>query len=292
MRYRLENSSFKLPLRHHLQSACARTKPHIAKCVDVLSDESAPPTNSHTHTDLRAPQGGRLRDAFPLVRPVVRSSRSLQPLFLSGRPFTIGNLHKRLTEARLNHTREREKNRRAFGRSICAWGGSEGSSMGVPRSGGRCGEEGRRPRRSRGAKKRKKRSGERRKRRDEAKDRGKRGDEEGAKEALSPMEAKVYDASPAGVTDATTEALRTLFQVGFLLRALSPLSPLPSLHPTLGVHLRNTLGTRDRAHRRIPVTLYVVRRDNVTVSWWRIIAQPPQSFHDTLRVCERRCGSI
>lgn len=58
-----------------------------------------------------------LRNAFPPVRPVAsKSSPSVAAallLFLSRRPFTIGNLHKRLTEARLNHTREREKNRRA-----------------------------------------------------------------------------------------------------------------------------------------------------------------------------------
>lgn len=58
-----------------------------------------------------------LRNAFPPVRPVAsKSSLSVAAallLFLSRQPFTIGNLHKRLTEARLNHTREREKNRRA-----------------------------------------------------------------------------------------------------------------------------------------------------------------------------------
>jgi len=46
-----------------------------------------------------------------LHRPA--SAAAALPLFLSGRSFTIGNLHKRLTEAKLNHTREREKNRKA-----------------------------------------------------------------------------------------------------------------------------------------------------------------------------------
>lgn len=61
----------------------------------------------------------------------------------------------------------------------------------------------------------------------------------------SPMEAKVYDASPAGVTDATTEAL---FQVGFLASCAS--LPHPFLSPRLlavGYTYVTTLGTRSRA---------------------------------------------
>lgn len=61
----------------------------------------------------------------------------------------------------------------------------------------------------------------------------------------SPMEAKVYDASPAGVTDATTEAL---FQVGFLASCASlahPFLSLPSL--AVGYTYVTTLGTRSRA---------------------------------------------
>lgn len=103
--------------------------------------------------------------------------------------------------------------------------------MGVPRSGRRCGEKGRRQRSREARKKRRNSAGWKRKRKTRGGRRQRRRDKEGAKEALSPMEAKVYDASPAEVTDATTEALRTLFQVGFLLRALSLC--LPSL-PTLG----------------------------------------------------------
>lgn len=99
-----------LSLCHHLQPE------HPPLRVDSHLT-SVPPTNVRaTHAYSGAGRAG-LRNAFPLVRPVasvvpVRSNRAL-PLFLSGRPFTIGNLHKRLTEARLNHTREREKNRRA-----------------------------------------------------------------------------------------------------------------------------------------------------------------------------------
>ncbi|KAI4500059.1 hypothetical protein M0802_004929 [Mischocyttarus mexicanus] len=68
------------------------------------------------------------------------SSSSSWLLFLSGRPFTIGNLHKRLTEAKLNHTRE--KNRKAT--EVFLRGGAEGAldeqngthdSQGAPRTG-------------------------------------------------------------------------------------------------------------------------------------------------------------
>lgn len=61
----------------------------------------------------------------------------------------------------------------------------------------------------------------------------------------SPMEAKVYDASPAGVTDATTEAL---FQVGFLASCAPLPLPFPSLPLLLLVRYTyvTTLGTRSR----------------------------------------------
>lgn len=51
-------------------------------------------------------------------------------------------------------------------------------------------------------------------------------------EAAPPMEAKVYDASPAGVTDATTEALSSARS---LLResVFSPSPPLPPPSPPL-----------------------------------------------------------
>jgi len=76
-----------------------------------------PQTCGRAHTRNSGP-GGRVYETH--FRRYVRSPPSSPSsvaaalsLFLSGRPFTIGNLHKRLTEARLNHTREREKNRKA-----------------------------------------------------------------------------------------------------------------------------------------------------------------------------------
>lgn len=83
----------------------------------------------------------------------------------------------------------------------------------------------------------------------------------------SPMEAKVYDASPAGVTDATTEAL---FQVGFLASCAS--LPHPSLSPRLlavGYTYVTTLGTRSRALLPVSRLRYTrtTRRNNVMAAW-------------------------
>lgn len=96
--------------------------------IPITSDERVPPTNLqvciHGNTDIHTGRLLRtgLRNALTSGRSP--SSRSRQPCggglyFCPGRPFTIGNLHKRLTEAKLNHTREREKNRRASKLFVC-----------------------------------------------------------------------------------------------------------------------------------------------------------------------------
>lgn len=80
-------------------------------------------TATHRHTHRQTTPNGptkcvniRTLPFFPFAATV----RRRRPLFLCpGRPFTIGNLHKRLTEAKLNHTREREKNRRASKLFVC-----------------------------------------------------------------------------------------------------------------------------------------------------------------------------
>jgi len=70
------------------------------------------------------------------------------------------------------------------------------------------------------------------------------------------MEAKVYDASPAGVTDATTEAPRSL---------PSPLASPP--FPPLGYTYIAAHGTRSRVLVCIPITPHAARRNNVTAGW-------------------------
>ena len=79
----------------------------------------------------------------------------------------------------------------------------------------------------------------------------------------SPMEAKVYDASPGRVTDATTEALRS-FPSPLLLFTVSTFLSL-SLFLSLSFSLY-TYVTTPRTQQPswcIPVTLYTVRCNNV-----------------------------
>lgn len=218
-----------------------------------------------THRDLPADCS---EWAYEMRYPLVTSGRSPsrpQPCggglyFCPGRPFTIGNLHKRLTEAKLNHTREREKNRRASKLFVCMRESEDANPVEEVEkkeegefldeeerkeaAGGKeeaCGVRGREGEEQEGDESRRKI------------------EESGTRKAQrrSPMEAKVYDASPVGVTDATTEAL---FQVGFLASCASlslyPFSPSSSCSSV--VHLRNntwyTLGPSPVS--RLRYTLY------------------------------------
>lgn len=229
-----------LSLCHHLQPE------HPPLRVDSHLT-SVPPTSVRARARTRIPPsraGGRIYETrfrwYVRSPPSSPSAAAALPLFLSVRPFTIGNLHKRLTEARLNHTREREKNRRAS--KVFVRGGARVRvpGPGAVRRGGRGREKGRRQiaRRSGGE------AGGGRGRRSVG----------GTRKARrrSPMEAKVYDASPAGVTDATTEAPRSL--PSWFPRLLYSLPP-PSL-PAHQVHLRNNTWYTVPRSRRIPVTRY------------------------------------
>lgn len=135
---------------------------HPQTCGRTQRNAYSGPWTGGSTKRVSAGTSGRLR------RPA--SAAAALPLFLSGRSFTIGNLHKRLTEAKLNHTREREKNRKAS--EVFVRGGAR---IRVPGPGG----EGRGKREEGGSRKEKRRgeagAGRGRRRREQRKD------EEGAR---------------------------------------------------------------------------------------------------------------
>lgn len=240
-----------LSLCHHLQPE------HPPLCVDShltsVSSTNALARAQHTHI----PGSGRVYETrfrwYVRSPPSSPSAAAALPLFLSGRPFTIGNLHKRLTEARLNHTREREKNRRAS--EVFVRGGAR---VCVPGAGA---EQWKRQR------KRKKaeiargetavKLGDGRERRSgEVVGRGRR---EGARR----WRRKFTTRRPPELPDATTEAPRSLpSRFPRLLCSLPP--PLPS-RPAHQVHLRNnTWYTVPRSPAYPGYALYTVHRNNVT----------------------------
>lgn len=143
--------------------------------------------------------------------PSSPSAAAALPLFLSGRPFTIGNLHKRLTEARLNHTREREKNRRAS--EVFVRGGARVRVPG-PRSGAE----------------RRKRQGEKK---EEGRSRGEAAVEEeeeateegqGRREGARRWRRKFTTRRPPELPT-LPRRLRALFQVGLLVSRARSLRP-------------------------------------------------------------------
>lgn len=199
---------------------------------------------THTHT----PNRPGLRNAgfrwYVRSPPSSPSAAAALPLFLSGRPFTIGNLHKRLTEARLNHTREREKNRRAS--EVFVRGGAR-----VTRSRSRSGAERRRRQRKR------KKADREEKRRWKRKKKRRRRDKEGAKaladggESLRRVARRSYRRYHGG------SALSS--------KSVSSLPPAPL--PAHRVHLRNnTWYTVPRSPPYPGYAPYTVR-NNVTVGW-------------------------
>lgn len=165
--------------------------------------------------------------------PSSPSAATALPLFLSGRPFTIGNLHKRLTEARLNHTREREKNRRAS--EVFVRGGAR---VRVPGPGA-----------ERWKRQRKRKKADREVKLAVEEEEGATAEGQGRCEGARRWRRKFTTRRPPELPT-LPRRLRALFQVGFLLCSLPPLLPADQ------AHLRNNTWYTVPRSRRIPVTRY------------------------------------